>query len=261
MAEAEADERGEVVRGGGVHGGGEPHRRRRGVQHVAERLGRPLGAHRHARRRAGRRVRHGGRHRAAAEARAEPREVAAQVGEGGRAGALGGAGGDHAVERALAVDRDLHRRRRGRRHDGVQHHRAHAAREEARVDERRARAVRRAVQVHPRVAERGAQGVEVAHGVGRRVAREVGAAREAVAAGVERRGLEEVRGEPREQRVVARGGRHDHVAPQRVGAAGAALVHEHDVARPAQRLVRFGRQLGELRRSLPRPAREHVQGR
>ncbi len=82
---------------------------------------------------------------------------------------VGRAAREHAVERALRLDRDVRHQRERRRHDAVQHDRARVLREAARIVLRDARAVGAAEDVDLRVAERRAHGVEVAHRDARRV--------------------------------------------------------------------------------------------
>jgi hypothetical protein len=149
------------------------------------------------------------------ELRCERREAAVAL-------AIRGAAREDALQRALRFDRDVrHERERGRHH-AVQDDGARVLREAARVMLRDARAVGTAEQVQPFIAERRAHGFEVLHGDARRV--EPGPARQL------RQAVAREPGERRRRYLATLEGVFRHVAVEAVGAAGAALVHQHEVA-------------------------------
>src|SRR5918999_5354429 len=87
------------------------------------------------------------------------------------------------------------------------------------------RAVRRAVEIDRLVTQPGPHGVQTLHGDGRRVESEIGARGELAAALPHR--LYRPGGTEKLLRIAAV---PEQIAIERVGAAGPALVHEHDVA-------------------------------
>ncbi len=160
--------------------------------------------------------------RRAAQPLVEHRELSGEVREALVAGGIGLAAREHALERGLRLDRDARHEREFRRHDGIQHDRARAVRVAPGVVLRHARAVGTAEQVDVLVAERGAHGVEVLHrDAGRVELRPCRERAEAFARELAHLGGRQLAG--RERFVV-------HRAVEPVGAPGAALVHEHEVA-------------------------------
>ena len=187
------------------------------------------------------------------QAREQGSPVRAQLGMCLPARGLGVAGGHQRIEGGLPVGGEAGRQHHVGRRDAVDHAAPHVLRELALVFERGARAVRAAHQVDAFGAQRAAHGIEVLHGDrgGEETQVAVRQALQRLAAARELRHLE-LRVGLVSQRLMALIG-----AFERRRSAGAALVHEHDVAP----VVEPGEQRHHLRRdadrALARAAGEH----
>ena len=178
----------------------------------------------------------------------EPGELPDQFREAPIAGGFRPAALEYAIECALRFDRDLRHQRDRRRHDRVQHDRARALGITPGVVLRDARAVGTADQVDPLVAEGGAHGLEVAdRDAGRVELRAAAQPRQAVA-----RDPAQLDG----REFAGLDGVVRHVAVEPVRAAGAALVHQHEIALAPDAGIGTERRRIAFDRALARPARE-----
>ncbi len=164
---------------------------------------------------------------------------------------VGRAAREDLLERALRLACDVGPERERRRHDAVEHERAHALGVLAQVMLRDARAVRHAVDVPRLDAEGDTDALEVANGHGRRIeARVVVELRDA---GVDD-ARERLGGRRVERQVVG------HLAGEPFGRpARAALIDEDQVAVAPRRLERAAHLQVEVDGALPGPAADQEQ--
>ena len=162
----------------------------------------------------------------------DARERPRQVGERIPATGVGLAVGEQPVEGAVRVDAHVRRQAHGNRGEPVEHGGPDPIGMAPHVDETGTGAVRAAQQVDRLVAERGAHLVEVVHRDRRRVVPRVGVGPDlvqALAQALQRQGVDP----ERLVRPVAVGGALEEGADHLVRAAGAPLIDEDEVARPA----------------------------
>ncbi len=167
---------------------------------------------------------------------------------------IGGAEGEQPFQRLVRVAAVISSPAPLGGHGGAQHRRAHARRIPPQIFAPGHGAVRRAVEIDRLVPQPGPHVVQIRHRDGRRVEGDVGARGELVAAAPHRRH----RQGRTEQRlgIVAVA---EQVALERVGAAGPALVHEHDVAVRPHLGKGLGVEVGQVAGGLPGAALEDEQ--
>ena len=169
------------------------------------------------------------------------------------AGGLGLAGRQQRIESRLRIGRERGRQHHVGRCHAVEHRPAHGLRKLAQVLQHRARAVGSPDGVEARHAQALAHGVDVLHRDAGGVLAQV-AVRQRLQRGPAALQLGTLQGgvDLLAQRPRRRVGR----ALQRRAAAGAALVHQHDVAPVRQPCQQPAGAAGQIDRTLPRPARE-----